>query len=297
VLVPVLVLVAIMSIITEAVLTIGLVQARIAVKDKAAMYAEIALDRSIAEHLEFVRGAVHRAGTAVVTAGSSGGDPNGFVDAALMRTFHHACVDVTTTSEAPLPCPMRYAVQVETTGTTAGGATGTGAGPASSNSLAVTFVEEQKVAEVLTVTMEAPDGTVLAERSRLITMRVFDNQPFVALTGVRDVATSAISGTSGVGDSSGTLTTLDGELATAAVPAANDTAIRVITTCQQRGRAAGDTTGAPVSGDPIASEGFRWGANGGFGVEVPCDAADLPTHAHTSLQWDTGTENADALSR
>lgn len=88
------------------------------------------------------------------------------------------------------------------------------------------YIDEERLAARITVTVSAPDGTFLASRTNDLAVRVMQVPPFIALTAYRDgTFDSAIS--SAAGDDGGTPPATPNPCSTAAIGSADDTVVRV----------------------------------------------------------------------
>lgn len=87
------------------------------------------------------------------------------------------------------------------------------------------YVNEQRVAARITVTITAPGGETLATRSADVILRTFATPPFAAIAGARDGSFGGLPPAQTAGDAGGTLPATPNPCASA--PPDDDTVIRV----------------------------------------------------------------------
>jgi hypothetical protein len=133
------------------------------------------------------------------------------------------------------------------------------------------FVDEDRVAEAVTVTLTSPRGDVLAVRKRLVTLRVLDVPPYAIVSGQLDAASPSGAAGGAQGD----------------VAADASARIGAIMQCQ---------LAAPVAGVASpANDGLPWGvAAGNAGAhEVSCSRAYSSVDRFVDRSWRTGYAGTD----
>jgi len=120
------------------------------------------------------------------------------------------CGNASSPAGASVPCPFLAVASWRVTGRTSAAPVSFPspmAGSATSNAqnLAAT-IDEQRVSATIAVRITDPTGrTLLADRSREVTARIFNASPYVVITGSRDSTTAAGSVHAAEGDTGGTV--------------------------------------------------------------------------------------------
>jgi len=159
------------------------------------------------------------------------------------------------------------------------------AGSATSNAqnLAAT-IDEQRVSATIAVRITDPTGrTLLADRSREVTARIFNASPYVVITGSRDSTTAAGSVHAAEGDTGGAVpTTIDGHSFMVKEPnrthpsAFTDTRVRTSVDCGNS-RSTFDQQNPLSAADQgvLVDHSIRPFGNQDWSYEAPC----APTYA------------------
>lgn len=261
-LLPILWFVALMALLSGAMLEMSMMGSRIGLNRSIAAYTDMAMNRAVTNYVNQLQQDVHVGGTAHAM-----NSPN----FRYVTDVEPLCGTRTSTGL----CSLNYFVFGRLNQSSS---SSTGRTPA--NALQKQFAFEEKVNATITVQVPGQNGDTLAERTRLLTFRIYNNAPYATLTGERDVDTSV-----------GLVDSAQGDTAGRNVGATDysNTAILVRMTCQQMGRPAGDTRGSPVA-HSAASEHLPWGNDTNGAYEVQCVAPDQDVSNFNSPYWNGNSQ-------
>jgi len=284
--------IAVMVLLAGALLVSSLASATFALHEGATRSAGIALARGTNDVTAWLSNFVHK-------NGASGALPT----QEQMLAPEPLCVGVTAraVSDAAQTVACGFVtISYRVTGTT-GGADGA-TGPDTAENLQ-TVVDEQRVSVELTATITSGSGEVLASGTRQLTLRLFDAQPWVVVTGARDVSTVLGSIHAGEGDTAGQ-TGAGTASAIAATPnpldpsSFQDTSIHVTMTCTNSS-ANSDPSRPERDDQPPGNDNLPWGVQAQHGAfEAPCQPAyalsvspGVPSDANLGVNgnYDVGT--------
>jgi hypothetical protein len=288
--------IAVMVLLAGALLVSSLASATFALHEGATRSAGIALARGTHEVTAWISNFVHK-------NGAGGALPM----QEQMLAPQPLCDDLTESGAPGASQPVRtgacaYAtISYRVTGTTAGGADGS-TGPDTAENLQ-TVVDEQRASVELTATITSASGEVLASGTRQLTLRLFDAQPWVVVTGTRDVSTVLGSIHAAEGDTAGQ-TGAGTASAIAATPnpldpsSFQDTSIHVTMTCTNSS-ANSDPSRPDRDDQPPGNDNLPWGVQAQHGAfEAPCQPAyalsvspGVPSDANLGVNgnYDVGT--------
>jgi hypothetical protein len=268
VLVPIVFLCGLLLTLGTALLESSLAAARTSLQATVARYSEAAIGNGVAEF---------SAGLAsfVETRGTSGPWPS-----QLSRSPSRA---LCAAPAAPTACPFAYTVTATIVAASAGPTAATAfAGTATSGSeesaanLQTAAIGEQRVSAIVTATITNANGTILGQRARRLTYRVFAAPPYAVVVGARDAAAVDQARTSAPGDTGG----VDGGASTA-----RDTRIHVQLTCRT---VTPDVVPFANDQQPAGNDGLPWGDTAGAAYEAPCPQTASPADAFVDARWASG---------
>jgi hypothetical protein len=302
-------LVAIIVTLGCAVLTSGALSARATYERLVAHETDLALRDALARYLTDVR---------VIVAAQGAGGP--WPASAQTDPFPHAGAraEALCAAQAPVRCPFAY----ELTWTIDGhseASNGGANGPALARALQRSVIDEERIAGSVSVRVLDPAGTVIAARTRAVTVRVFDAAPYAIVAGVRESTVLAGTRTAAQGDDGGTAPR-DGTAELADEPAPDpahpdryrDTRIKVDMDCAEASPHF-DENDPFADDDPAGDDGLPWGVSGAA-FEVPCAPAyaksitlnappgstypanPFPIDAFAQAGWTTGETSDGAWS-
>jgi hypothetical protein len=298
-----------------AVLTSGVLSARAALDRFVAQETALALRDALASYVTDIR-------TIVAAQGASGPWPSSQQD----DPYAHAAANpqaLCSSGPAGAACPFRYALAWTIDGhsnanANANGGPGVGGAAVASN-VQRSVIDEERVAGSVTVRILDRTGNVVAERTRSVTLRVFDAEPYAVVAGVREWTVLEGTRAAAQGDDGGT-PPRDGtaELADELAPDPahpdryRDTRIKVDMDCAEQS-AHFDEGDAFADNDPSGDDGLPWGVSG-HAFEAPCaptyaqhitlnapggsayPSNPFPINAFAQANWTTGDENGSAWS-
>ncbi|MGH7709294.1 MAG: hypothetical protein ACREM6_15475 [Vulcanimicrobiaceae bacterium] len=146
------------------------------------------------------------------------------------------------------------------------------------------ILHENRVAAVVVARIIGANGEELGSRTRYLTLRVLNSQPYATVTGVRDIETILGKNSSMQGDTSGTLANTAGTQRDMLAPDPthpgyyHDTVVKASLSCD----------------DASFNEGFPWGNTRGGAPVAPCaGATPAPIPEEPARSWEDGSVTAN----
>jgi hypothetical protein len=248
--------VALLAVLAGALLTNSLLQANVAAHQMAVRLTTTALARGTSDFVTWAQTYVAQHGAATAWPPTTVTEPAQPACAAAATT----CTTFAT---------IAYAV--------AGSSATATSGPDPAENLQ-SALHENRISGTVTATITNQNGTVLATRTRLLTVRVFDAAPYAVVTGAREASAMAGSVSAAEGDEGGYRdTTLFSGRATpdpSKPMTVKDTTVRVTMTCANSASNSNETEPMLDNNQP-GNDDKPWGVSGGQAFEAPCSPSYL----------------------
>jgi hypothetical protein len=278
-LLPILFIVAVLTVVASTTLEAGFLGAKAAAHERATRYAEIGTVRSVADYTDYIARYVKANGT------------EGVWPPPAVAFYPESACTVPTGSACPFTLTTAARFSANSTSSKGGGP----GGADSANDEQQLWIREHRISAAVQAVVTGTDGSLLATRTRLVTMRVFGTAPYATVVGVRDIESSTGGPIVAQGDSGGTAPSHESR---AKRPNPNnpdafsDTRIQMHLACRRW------QSGTGIHNTPPGNERLPWGVQNTTGAfEIECTQGDSDIGTYGREHWDDGDRGSSSWSR
>jgi hypothetical protein len=275
-LLPILFIVAVLTIAASTALESSFLGAKAAAHDRAARYAEVGVVRGVADYADYIQHYVKANGT------------EGVWPPPEVAFYPQSACSVPAGSA----CPFTVTTAAHFSASSTGGGPG---GPDPAIDEQRLWIREHRISAAVQAVVTGPDGSLRATRTRLVTMRVYGTAPYATIVGVRDISSSAGGPIVAQGDSGGTAPSQQspGKRPNPSNPDAfSDTRIQIHLACSRR------QPGTGIHNTPPGNDSLPWGVQNATGAfEIECTQGDSDVGSYAQEGWDDGDRGFSNWSR